>query len=96
MKKFLLNSSVSAALLVAVSVQASQTYVPVPVAKSTGVSFDIGYSAGVHHGKVSDFAGEVIVTSGLLPISAHLSVQIANMSTGNPTRDCHMREALGL
>lgn len=52
--------------------------------------FTIGYSGGTHEGFTSDISGHFSKTSGLI------RVPIGSIRTGDKTRDCHMREALGL
>jgi polyisoprenoid-binding protein YceI len=70
--------------------------VPQPNGDS-GVSFSIGYTFGVHVGKAGQATGSVQAQlDPLLLSSGDIVVPIASMTTGDPTRDCHMREALGI
>lgn len=64
--------------------------------KATGTTFQIGYSAGVHDGTVSAINASVQLDQKNNIISGNFIIDIADMSTGNKTRDCHMREALGI
>ena len=63
---------------------------------ATGTTFQIGYSAGVHDGVVSAIDAEVTLDQKNQILAGDFKIDIANMSTGNKTRDCHMREALGI
>jgi polyisoprenoid-binding protein YceI len=64
---------------------------------ASGVSFSIGYTFGTHVGRSSQATGTVQAQlDPLILSSGDLSVPIAAMTTGDPTRDCHMREALGI
>ncbi len=65
-------------------------------AKVSGVTFQIGYSAGVHDGTVSTILAGVTLDEKNQILAGDFIVPIASMSTGNATRDCHMREALGI
>jgi polyisoprenoid-binding protein YceI len=60
-------------------------------------TFDVPYSLGVHNGKTL-IDHVTIVFDPLNPqkMSGEIVIPIARMSTGNPQRDCHLREALGL
>ena len=64
--------------------------------KSTGVTFQIGYSAGVHDGTVNAIDTQVTLDSKNQILSGVFTININSMSTGNKNRDCHMREALGI
>ena len=64
--------------------------------KATGTTFQIGYSAGVHDGTVSAIDAQVTLDQKNNVLFGDFVIDIADMSTGNKTRDCHMREALGL
>ncbi len=63
---------------------------------STGIRFSIPYSAGIHKGASSQVQGAVIVDQNDSLRNAHFTVPIQSLTTGNTTRDCHMREALGI
>lgn len=72
------------------------TYVPVVGNDGkVGVEFKIPYKLGVHDGRSKSLIGEVVLVNNQIK-SAHFSVPISSLTTGNSTRDCHMREALGL
>ena len=71
------------------------------VIPSTGqnpdIRFDIGYTAGTHHGDATGAIGSA--TASLAPlhiVSGKITVPISSMATSNVQRDCHMREALGI
>lgn len=64
--------------------------------KSTGVTFQIGYSAGVHDGTVTEIDSRVTLDNKNQILSGVFIININQMSTGNKNRDCHMREALGI
>lgn len=64
--------------------------------KSTGITFQIGYSAGVHDGTTSAMNALVTLSEKNEILKGEFSIPIENVSTGNATRDCHMREALGI
>ena len=79
------------------AIAADREFLPIPAADGgTGVSFSIGFTAGVHKGRVSKVDGSLKVDDQDRLMSAHFSVPITAMSTGDATRDCHMREALGI
>ena len=64
----------------------------------SGVAFSIGYTAGVHQGTVASVIGEATMQpeATFQISSARFVVAVKDFATGNPKRDCHMREALGL
>ena len=64
--------------------------------KNAGVTFQIGYTAGVHDGAVSAVDSRVVLDSKNQILSGDFTININDMSTGNKNRDCHMREALGI
>ncbi len=66
------------------------------VPSSSGLKFSIAYTAGVHKGSASQMEGLAIIDQNDQLKQLDIRVPIATMSTGNPTRDCHMREALGI
>jgi hypothetical protein len=62
-----------------------------------GVTFSLGWTLGTHEGQASRVTGSV--QGQVEPFSigpGEFRVPVAGMSTGSATRDCHMREALGL
>ncbi len=63
---------------------------------SSGITMTIPYDLGTHHGVASRVSGIVNATQNFTQINGKLIVPLEFMATGNPTRDCHMREALGL
>ncbi len=65
-------------------------------AKSPGVTFQIGYSAGVHDGTTSEMTANVTLSQKNAILKGDFKIPISQISTGNSTRDCHMREALGI
>lgn len=85
-------------LLAGASAQSAQDYKIVPKsAADTGIRFDLAYTAGIHHGFSQNVAGDVIINVD--PIEARsvtLKIPIDSMTTGDATRDCHMRESLGI
>lgn len=89
--------SLFSVLAVFTAAHADQTFVLTKKAENNvGIKFQIGYTAGVHTGSASDASGALLInTDGTLK-SANFSVPIAAMTTGNSSRDCHMREALGI
>ncbi len=64
--------------------------------KSPGISFKIAYSAGVHDGVTSSMKALVTLSQKNSILKGEFSVPIDQLSTGNATRDCHMREAMGI
>lgn len=78
--------------------QGSQAPYVLDTSSGTGVSFSIGYTLGVHKGTVGSATGHVIAsTEGEALIqSALVTASLESFTTGNDTRDCHMREAMGL
>ncbi len=63
---------------------------------TTGVTFQIGYSLGVHNGTVTSMKSLVTLSNKNKILSGEFSIPISQISTGNATRDCHMREAMGI
>ncbi len=86
----------AAILILSVGAQAQQFQLIPKADSSTGVTMTIPYDLGTHHGVATQVSGTIIASQNLTQITGKLTVPIALMSTGNPTRDCHMREALGL
>ncbi len=74
----------------------AQKYQIVPNANTTGVTIVVPYDLGTHHGEASQITGGVLVSNNFSVITGGFIVPIDAISTGNPTRDCHMRESLGL
>lgn len=72
------------------------TYSVVKKGVSTGVTFKVPYTAGVHSGKASSIRSDVQINADGSLKKAVFAVPIAAMTTGNAVRDCHMREALGI
>lgn len=63
---------------------------------STGITFQIGYSAGVHDGTIGAVSHTVVLDEKNNVLKGDFEINIDDLHTGNETRDCHMREALGL
>ena len=63
---------------------------------SSGVDFSIPYKLGTHKGNASRVEGKVITDDTGKVLQAQIYVPITNLSTNNASRDCHMREALGI
>jgi polyisoprenoid-binding protein YceI len=62
-----------------------------------GINFSIGYTLGTHKGQAAAATGKASIDLDSSALSqAQFQVAISSMSTGNPKRDCHMVEALGL
>jgi polyisoprenoid-binding protein YceI len=62
-----------------------------------GMTFSLGWSLGTHQGQASSVTGSM--QAQLQPFAVtdgEFHVPISAMSTGSTTRDCHMREALGI
>ncbi len=64
--------------------------------KASGITFKIKYSLGVHDGVTSGMKALVTLSNKNSILKGEFSVPIDQVSTGNLTRDCHMREALGI
>lgn len=76
---------------------ADQIYTPTLRADgATGIKFSLPYKAGIHHGLSSEIKGQVVTDENDQLLSAEFVVPIASLSTNNASRDCHMREALGV
>jgi polyisoprenoid-binding protein YceI len=93
MKKTILSLVLPLGLTFAASAQ-NLTYT-VGTLQANGVKFAIPYTAGVHEGTAKVIQGQVVLNGNKLE-TIQVSVPIDSMSTGNITRDCHMREALGI
>ncbi len=74
---------------------ADQTYLPqrrsVPP-----VTFDIGFTAGVHRGSVSEVRGSLVFDGANRFVKGSFVAALADIRTSNETRDCHLREAMGI
>ncbi len=93
MKKVLLLIAAS----LAVATSNAQQFQLIPKADSTsGITMNIPYDLGTHHGVASQVSGVITASQNFTIITGKLIVPIQFMTTGNPTRDCHLREALGL
>lgn len=64
--------------------------------KAPGVTFQIGYSAGIHDGTTGFMTANVSLSQKNEILKGDFKIPISQISTGNATRDCHMREALGI
>ncbi|MBX9765875.1 MAG: YceI family protein [Bdellovibrionales bacterium] len=76
--------------------QADQIYRVVQDGAKTGVAFQVAYTAGVHSGVAWAADAEVVLNDAGQVVKANFKVPLSSMTTGNITRDCHMREALGI
>jgi len=64
---------------------------------STGVTFDVPYTFGTHKGRALSWSGSAnIDLADNTVMNGKFMVPLDQMTTGNDSRDCHMREALGL
>jgi polyisoprenoid-binding protein YceI len=62
-----------------------------------GITFTLGWSLGTHEGQASRVTGAVQAQAEPFMIGqGEFRIPITAMSTGSVTRDCHMREALGI
>lgn len=62
-----------------------------------GLSFSLGYTFGTHEARATRASGEVVFDPGApQDLSGVLRVRIDDLRSDSGTRDCHMREALGL
>lgn len=65
--------------------------------EKTGLAFHIPYSMGTHDGEARIGKAKIILDmKNPIATSGEFTVPIETMTTGNPERDCHMRESLGL
>ena len=77
---------------------ALRTWTIVPQAGGDlGVTFSLGWTLGTHQGRASRVTGSLEAQIEPLAVTqGEFRVPITAMSTGSTTRDCHMREALGI
>jgi polyisoprenoid-binding protein YceI len=77
---------------------ALRTWTIVPKAGGDlGVTFSLGWTLGTHQGRASRVSGSLDAQIEPLAVTqGEFRVPIAAMSTCSTTRDCHMREALGI
>lgn len=66
------------------------------VSSTPMVKFSIPWSFGIHEGSSRTLSGSVTTDDSDKVLNANFEIPISSMTTGNSTRDCHMREALGL
>ena len=71
------------------------TYVPT-ASVAPAVSFDIAYTAGVHRGTSTLVTGSLVLDNANRLVKGLLSVPLTSLKTRNETRDCHLREAMGI
>lgn len=95
MKKFLVLAAIALTFVSGTS-NAQQFQVIPKSDSSSGITMTIPYDLGTHHGVASQVSGALTASQNFTIITGKLIVPIEFMATGNPTRDCHMREALGL
>ena len=67
-----------------------------PSKASTSIAFEIPFTGGVHRGVATDIQGTLVLDSTNKLVSGRFVVPLTAMKTQNDTRDCHMREALGI
>lgn len=101
MRRWSLSALVLAAVLTTVaSAQRAEpaTWAIVPQAGGDlGMTFTLGWTLGTHEGRASRVSGSLLAELDPLRIvQGEFRVPIASMSTGSASRDCHMREALGI
>ncbi|MES2854818.1 MAG: YceI family protein [Bdellovibrionota bacterium] len=63
---------------------------------ASGVRFSIPYTMGVHKGVAQQLTAIAVLNENDELVSARFEIPIAGLKTGNDTRDCHMRESLGI
>lgn len=95
MKKFFVLAAFG--ILVISNLARAQQFQIVPkVDGSSGITIAVPYILGVHHGSAAQVSGSLLASNNFGTITGSLVVPLASMTTGNPTRDCHMRESLGI
>lgn len=68
-----------------------------PPPGTTAIEVAIPYSFGTHHDAASVVQGQVVIDREKLVVEpGQLRVPLAALRSGDPKRDCHLREALGL
>jgi hypothetical protein len=88
---------VIAALVPAVAASQPRAYRVAPVAEGSKAEAVVAYSLGTHTQTAQEIHGEVMLDpSTLATVSGTVVVPIAGIHGDGGTRDCHMREALGL
>jgi polyisoprenoid-binding protein YceI len=89
-----------AALAFGPGISFADSYRLAPDPNVPAITFHLGYSLGTHDGSAANLTGalEVVTSpSGDSPrVSGELRVPIRSLKTGNPERDCHLLESLGL
>lgn len=65
-------------------------------APSSKINFDLPFTGGIHKGSATGLNGTVVLDASNQLLSGRLTVPISAIKTANDTRDCHMREALGI
>lgn len=63
---------------------------------NSGVTFQLPYTAGIHTGQISQAMGAIRIDKASQTVTGSFTVPIAGITTGNATRDCHMRESMGI
>lgn len=62
-----------------------------------GLTFSLGWTLGTHQGHANQVTGSLKARAMPLTVAeGEFRVPITAMTTGSSTRDCHMREALGI
>ena len=97
MRNFIQAALTLTILVRALPSMADQSYVVQSISpEGSNLLFEIGYTAGVHKGSASQVEGLVNFDANNQLTLANFTVPLSSLSTGNSTRDCHMREALGI
>lgn len=73
---------------------ADRVFVPAPGQSS--IAFELPYTAGIVKGTAKVLEGRLMLDAKNVLQSGRLSVPLTAVLTGNETRDCHMREAMGI
>ncbi len=65
--------------------------------KTPGIKFYLPFTAGTHEGESNQLLGSITIdTEHWNDSHGEFHVPIDSITTGNKTRDCHLRESLGL
>lgn len=64
--------------------------------KDSGIEFKIPFTFGIHNGKAHQFQGSFELDQNDFLQKIQVTLPISKIETGNSTRDCHLRESLGI
>lgn len=75
---------------------AELVFIPQDQPNLTPVQFFVKYALGTHKGYASRVHGQIVLNENYELLKSDLRLNLSEMSSNDNTRDCHMREAMGI